>query len=504
MAFAGTPGLLKELRVDEAEAVLTDLARVFFRDSAARPTHASEQPQSVESRFRALVEQIPAVVFMAYLDEAVAEAYVSPHIERALGFSQREWLEDPVRWYRHLHPEDKDRWNVEAARMFLTGDPLRSSYRVLARDGRTIWFHCEANMMRRDDGRPWFIHGVAFDITQLKSAEAVLEKESSVLSAILDSVAALVAVLDAEGRIVRFNRACERVTGFSFAEVHARRLADMFVSAEDAAQFQAGLSQIVRGIRVGDSESALRTRDGESRLISWSMTTLPGTRSDGTAVLATGVDVTERKRLERAVLEVSSNEQRRIGQDLHDGLGQHLTGIAFMSKALEQKLADQSLPEAVEAARIVKLVNDSIQTTRKLARGLHPVISDAAGLTSALRQLAGEVQDVFQVICQFRCDEPVLIARDDARDHLYRIAQEAIHNAIRHGKAKHLSISLTASGERGTLEVSDDGTGFTGVAADHRGMGLNIMRYRAGMIGGLLTIARGCDGGTTVTCVFPK
>ena len=91
---------------------------------------------------------------MAYLDRGIGEAYVSPQIEATLGFSQEEWLEDPVRWYQQIHPDDKQRWSVEAAEMFLSGKPLRSAYRVMARDGRVVWFHCEAKMVRRDDGQP--------------------------------------------------------------------------------------------------------------------------------------------------------------------------------------------------------------------------------------------------------------------------------------------------------------------------------------------------------------
>ncbi len=126
------------------------------------------------SRYRILVEQIPAVVFMAFLDQGISEAYVSPQIEAMLGFTQAEWLNDPVRWYSQIHPEDKSRWSTEAAHTFLSGEPLRSVYRVLARDRRVVWFHCEVRMVRHADGRPWFIHGVGFDITELKQAEAAL------------------------------------------------------------------------------------------------------------------------------------------------------------------------------------------------------------------------------------------------------------------------------------------------------------------------------------------
>ena len=142
-----------------------------------RNTRRSPQGPTLEARYRVLLDQIPAVVFMAYLDQAIGEAYVSPQIEATLGFSQKEWLEDPVRWYHQIHPDDKTRWSNEAADMFLSGKPLRSAYRVMARDGRVVWFHCEARLVRRDDGEPWFIHGVGFDITELKQAQEALQEE---------------------------------------------------------------------------------------------------------------------------------------------------------------------------------------------------------------------------------------------------------------------------------------------------------------------------------------
>src|ERR1700754_2855152 len=165
--------------LDEAQSILLQLAAAFplvntVTVSSFSPLHDA-LPES-DARYQTLVEQIPAVVFMAFLDKGIGEAYVSPQIEAMLGFTQEEWLNDPVRWYQRIHPEDKARWSVEAAQMFLTGEPLKSVYRVVARDDRVIWFHCQAKMVRRDDGRPWFIHGVGFDITELKQAEAALRR----------------------------------------------------------------------------------------------------------------------------------------------------------------------------------------------------------------------------------------------------------------------------------------------------------------------------------------
>src|SRR5438045_8212337 len=127
----------------DAEAVLADLASAFqaqAHDFASPEDPSEAELPNVEAKYRALVEQLPAVVFMAYLDRGIGEAYVSPQIEATLGFSQAEWLEDPVLWYRQVHPDDKERWSLEASEMFLSGKPLRSAYRVVARNGHVIWF----------------------------------------------------------------------------------------------------------------------------------------------------------------------------------------------------------------------------------------------------------------------------------------------------------------------------------------------------------------------------
>jgi PAS domain S-box-containing protein len=493
-----------------AEETLKGLAEVFFRDrgaliNAIEEASAGRPPDSrslnVEERYRALVEQIPAVVFMAYLDKGIGEAYVSPQIEAALGFSQSEWLEDPMRWYQQIHPDDKQRWSSEAAEMFLSGQPLRSAYRVVARDGRVLWFHCEAKMIRREDGQPWFIHGVGVDITDLKKAESELQQERNVLSAILDTVGALVVVLDPQGRIVRFNRACEQTSGYSFGEVKGKYIGDLFLAPDEAEGFQSLLGQSTAGRASTDFESHWLTRQGVPRLISWSTTVL--TRSQGVShTIATGIDVTERKHLERAILEVSAREQRRIAQDLHDGLGQHLTGIAFLSKVLEEKLSEESVPESADAAKIVLLVNDAIRKAKELARGLLPVVSDTEGLMAALQQCGQETEDLFRVTCRFECPTPVFINDLNVATHLYHIAREALNNAMKHGKARQVVIRLSAEGGEGVLAIRDNGVGMPETPAGN-GMGLNIMNYRARMVGGSLEVQGNTGGGVTVSCIFP-
>ena len=178
--------IASQLTDDSALRIVEMLSNMLSARSVPPTTEANgsssdnilneREPANHVARYRTLVEQIPAIVFMAYLDHDFGEAYVSPHIEQVLGFTQEEWLDDPVRWFHQIHPDDKSRWSAEAAKMFLTGEPLHSVYRVLSRDGRVIWFQCEAKMVYRDDGVPWFIHGVAIDVTELKETEEDLRR----------------------------------------------------------------------------------------------------------------------------------------------------------------------------------------------------------------------------------------------------------------------------------------------------------------------------------------
>ena len=215
-------------------------------------------------------------------------------------------------------------------------------------------------------------------------------------------------------------------------------------------------------------------------------------------------DITERKRLEAEVLDISDREQRRIGQDLHDGLGQHLAGIELMSQVLEQKLAAGKSREVKTAAArvgdIARHVREAIRQTRLLARGLAPVVIESEGLMAALAQLARSADQIGGVKCSFMCDAPVLVHDIAVATHLYRIAQEAVSNAMKHGKARRIAIRLQRAGERIVVMIKDDGTGLPVESRRGRGMGLRIMQYRAGVIGGSLVVQRDLNGGTSVVC----
>jgi PAS domain S-box-containing protein len=179
------------LDIESAEAILREMAEVFGEPDLSTPSSHPSPSKSVDSidadaKYRSLVDQLPAVVFMASLQGGIGDAYVSPQIEAALGFSQGEWLEDPLRWYAHIHPEDKERWSSEAAQLFVSGTTLRSVYRVIARNGKVVWFQCEVKILRSHDGQPYALHGVGFDITNLKEGERTLSEKNKQLELLKD------------------------------------------------------------------------------------------------------------------------------------------------------------------------------------------------------------------------------------------------------------------------------------------------------------------------------
>jgi two-component system CheB/CheR fusion protein len=213
-------------------------------------------------------------------------------------------------------------------------------------------------------------------------------------------------------------------------------------------------------------------------------------------------DITERKRLEKEIIEISNREQRRIGHDLHDGVCQQLAGIAYRADILADQLHERGANESVEAEKIGVLINEAVTHTRGVARGLFPVRLEENGLVSALEELAANTVNLFKVRCTFSGGENLPPLENSAALHLYYIAQEAVQNAVKHGNASNVAITLARAEGRGVLTVRDDGAGFQLPGGSRTGMGIRIMRYRARVIGATLDLKSQPGHGTQVTCVF--
>ena len=377
---------------EQAETILLELASSFPLSRTDDTKHALHYTTGVgrdgvalevDARYRTLVEQIPAVVFMAFLDKGIGEAYVSPQIEEILGFTQEEWLNDPVRWYQQIHPDDKDRWSVEAAELFLTGQPLKSLYRVIARDERVIWFHCEAKMVRDQVGQPWFIHGVAFDISELKRAEASV-------------------------------------------------------------------------------------RDYADRL----------------------------KFLSRRLMEVQEAERRKIALELHDEIGQILTGLK-LSLEMGSRLPANEAGPSLDRARA--FVNDLMARVRKLSLDLRPAMLDDLGLLPTVLWHIEHYTAQTNVRVDFKHSglEKRRFA-PEVETAAYRLIQEALTNVARHSQATEATVRMSTHRQILLIEVEDAGKGFDveSVFSKNETSGLAGMRERAMLLGGQLVVESWPGSGT--------
>lgn len=211
-------------------------------------------------------------------------------------------------------------------------------------------------------------------------------------------------------------------------------------------------------------------------------------------------EMAERERLDQEIAEVADRERRRLGQNLHDSLGQHLTGTALAAQVLREKLANRSASEVAEADKVVHYIEEGIDLTRNLARGFFSPELDADGLDVALYGLAANITERFRVPCTFNGDDAVHVGDSTTATQLYHIAQEAVMNAVKHAGASKIDIELSRNGQKLTLAVSDDGRGFPEKLPEPPGLGLRLMTHGAALIGGKLAIGRNRDGGTVVTC----
>ena len=211
-------------------------------------------------------------------------------------------------------------------------------------------------------------------------------------------------------------------------------------------------------------------------------------------------EMAERERLDQEIAGIADRERRRLGQNLHDSLGQHLTGTALAAQVLRQKLAERSATEVADADKVVYYIEEGIDLTRNLARGFFSPELDADGLTVALQGLAENITERFNVPCTFNGDDAIDVGDSTTATQLYHIAQEAVMNAVKHAGANKIDIELARNGQKLALAVSDDGSGFPEKLPQPPGLGLRLMAHGASLIGGKLAITRNLEGGTIVTC----
>ncbi|MCX5905536.1 MAG: PAS domain S-box protein, partial [Proteobacteria bacterium] len=340
------------------------------------------------------------------------------------------------------------------------------------------------------------------EVSERKRAEEALRESNEALMALIEASPLAIVSIAAGQTVKMWNPAAERMFGWKAEEVLGRPLP--FVPPDKQRDVQSMIDRVIQGNIFTDFEIRCNKRDGAPIELTISSAPLRDESGAISGIMAVIHDTTVNRRLIQEIIEISGREQIRIGQDIHDGLSQHLTGIAFLSKVLEQKLAAKTSDETVHAKEITRLMNQAIEMTRGLARGLSPVALGEDGLLLSLRELADTVARLFNISCLFHGDGSVVISSTTTATHLFRIAQEAVNNAVKHGQARTIIISLASNHERTVLTIDDDGVGLALPPDRGKGMGLHIMSYRARMIGASLSVEARTGGGTVVNCALQK
>jgi PAS domain S-box-containing protein len=305
---------------------------------------------------------------------------------------------------------------------------------------------------------------------------------------------------DLDGKITSINKTGERLLQRNRETIISKNLIGLMPDDQHTAARQ-WLEQVVNGVDVPAAEWDFNNATGQRVRLEISSRLI---EQAGRKVEVEGIarDITERRRLERELLEISNREQRRIGHDLHDGVCQQLAAITYLLDILGDQLQEKSAPEFAEAERIGILINEANAQARNVARGLFPVRLEEHGLVLALEELAASASSRYRITCRFVCEATPVKVDSEVELHLYYIVQEALLNAVNHGKASSVIVTLTAEGERLKLTVQDNGTGFQQSDQGRSGMGIRIMRYRAKVIGATLDLQSQNNHGTQITCAF--
>ncbi len=339
-------------------------------------------------------------------------------------------------------------------------------------------------------------------IAELQDALKASEQRAA---AIVETAVNAIITIDENCIIETANSATERLFGYQKEEIIGRNIRMLMPQPYRDRHDGYVQSYLTTGIRriIGlGREAVAQRKDGSVFPIDLSVgeAVLPSGRRIFTGIIR---DLTERKRLEDQILHISEEEQARIGQDIHDDLCQQLAAIGCLARVAQKNLAATGSTEAGSLDEIVRLLSKANTRARETSRGLMPVVLDSGGLMAALQELAGGTARAYEIGCDFYYDNPVQVDDNQLAVQLFRIAQEAVSNAVKHSQARRVEIRLARQSGSIVLTVRDDGVGIPNTPAQGTGMGLLTMNHRAQMMGGRVTVTPRPAGGTQVTCSIP-
>lgn len=480
---------------------------------------AEDALRDSENRLKAFLQNSAVIGWIK--DEEGRYEFLSENFQKWWGVRLEDWRgkTDFDLWPRDV--AEQFRQNDQAA-LTADGPPIEAVERATLADGRDTWWLISKFVIRDADGKR-HTGGLAVDVTGRKLAEDALKQVNESLEqqvaqrtqelrdrenrlhAILDAAADAIITIDHQGIIRSVNPATRKLFGYTKEELlgqNVRLLMPLPFQNEHGVRMARFLGTGQTHVMIGHREVAGRRKDGSTFPVGLSVSEVKQLQ------MFTGIvrDLSAIKQLQREVLEIAAEEDRRIGQELHDNIQQQLTGVGLLSRTVVDLLRSPDLSSATiaetakMASKVAEWIDNAAQQVRLLSRGLIPVEIDVEGLQSALADFACRISEQHGPRCTFQCQGEAGVSDNFVATHLYRIAQEAVHNAIKHGHPKTIDVSLVGLDQTITLRVLDDGIGIPETTSVGLGMGLRIMQYRAGLIHGAVRITTGPHGGTEVTC----
>ncbi|NGP76580.1 PAS domain S-box protein [Balneolaceae bacterium YR4-1] len=406
-----------------------------------------------------------------------------------------------------LYPKRRKNNFVDDLENLNEGGTMTGQWLGRHKNGAWVWLDIKTRLLKNQEGDPIGIVGSACDIAKQKKAESRLQESKALANAILETTVEGVITINPRGIILSFNKSAEEMFGYKEEELLGRNIKMLMPSPHKDRHDQYLKNYLSTGKKkiIGtDREVRGRRKDGSTFPMELSVSEVNWDNHK----IFTGLikDLTEKRELEREIIQISEEEKRRIGQDLHDGLGQMLTGIGLMSQNLAQKMEANGIPGSSELKEITEMIKEADNYARTLSHSLTPVEVESGSLTVSLEQLCRRARKLFDIKCKFEGNGDVKVDNQTAAIHLYRIAQEAISNAVKHGKADNIHVSLENLDDKIRMVVEDDGIGFEKAAekGSKDGLGVHTMRYRAHMSGGDLQIGESSDGKTQIECLIPE
>ncbi|HBG28418.1 MAG: hypothetical protein A2Y10_11030 [Planctomycetes bacterium GWF2_41_51] len=452
-----------------------------------------------EDKYRQLVENADCVILRIDKDGRIT--FFNEFAQKFYGYTEKEILGKNI--FRTIIPKENSLGHnlVKIVRDIKRRPELYAAFenQNICKDGRRVWVSWANKAIRDEDGKVMEILCVGHDITQRKQ----MENELQLLAAAVRNSNDAITILDLKGSIISWNHGAERIYGYSEDEAKKMNI-DRLIPDHKQNEMMLQAERVLKGDNIEFFETQRIAKNNRILDISLTVTLLKDENEKPFAITTTERDITERRRLEKEILDVTERERELIGQELHDGMGQVLTGIAVKCKGLALKLKDKASEEMKDALLISKLANKAIAQTRDLAKMLYPVDIQTGGLVSALKTLASTTEKTMEVNCRFRCGKSVSVKNLVEAKQIYRIVQEAITNAVRHGKTSTININLRLTNKGTVLSIENDGLDFPKLSPNRKGFGLKIMEYRTDLIGGYLDIRKRGKGGTIVTCTFPN